>query len=279
LPAPAGEKPAAQPPERPLLRNTGKPLLVEYRCSDEDIQSAGLSCTQDDPCPVYLELSAVEAVGNRIFLAGNIHTSTATLYSILLASDDAGKTWREPYPRIRAAGLDRIQFVDFENGWVAGEVLSPLPRDPFLLITTDAGKEWRSYPIFSEPRFGSILQFWFTSRTNGTLLIDRGDSGDSGRYELYETPNSGETWMLREVNERPIRMPRVGGAPNTDWHIRADAPTKSFRIEHRAGDRWQGIAGFAVSIGECRPPALPPPPVEVAAPVQPSDSAPPPKPR
>jgi photosystem II stability/assembly factor-like uncharacterized protein len=44
------------------------------------------------------------------------------------------------------AGLDRIQFIDFENGWVSGEVQHPLPRDPFLLATTDGGKTWQRAP-------------------------------------------------------------------------------------------------------------------------------------
>ena len=130
MPGQVAEKPPEQPPEKPPLQNTGKPMVVEFRCSEEDIQLAGLSCSPDDPCPLYLELSAVEAVGNRVFLAGNLHSSSTTLYSVLLASDDAGKTWREPYERIRAAGLDRIQFVDFESGWISGEVLSQRTRPP-----------------------------------------------------------------------------------------------------------------------------------------------------
>ena len=264
-PAPA---PAVEPPaENLLLRNTGKPMVVEYRCSLEDIQFAGLSCTMEDPCPVYLELSAVEAVGNRIFLAGNIHSPATTLYSMLLASDDAGKTWREPFGRIRGAGLDRIQFVDFENGWISGEELHPLPREPFLLATSDGGSKWRLQPVFGEPHFGSILQFWFNSRGTGSLLIDRGHSEEGGRYALYETPNGGDTWRLRELNEKPIPIKHAAGAENADWRIRADRLTKSFQIERHARERWQKIAGFSVSIGDCKPPAEPAiPPVEPAPP-------------
>lgn len=250
----ATEKSAEPSPQPVLLHNTGKPIIVEYHCSEDDIQSTGMSCTPEDPCPVYLELSAVEAVGNRIFLAGNIHSSAATLYSVLLASDDAGKTWREPHERIRAAGLDRIQFVDFENGWVGGEVLHPLPRDPFLLVTSDGGKVWKSQAIFAEPRFGSILQFWFSSRSNGSMLIDRGESGESGRYELYETPNAGDTWMLREVSDKMIRIKNAAGTADADWRIRADAASKSFRIEHHTSERWQSLAGFSVLLGACKPP-------------------------
>ena len=266
--APQAPLPAAgQPAESPPLRNAGKPMVVEYRCSLEDIQFSGLSCTLDDPCPVYLELSAVEAVGNRIFLAGNIHSASSTLYSVLLSSDDSGKTWREPFGRMRGVGLDRIQFVDFENGWVSGEEQHPLPREPFLLATSDGGKQWRLQPIFGEPRFGSILQFWFSSRSTGSLLVDLGQSGEGGRYALYETPNGGDTWRLREVNERPIQMKHAPDAGNADWRLRADRLTKSYRIERHVGERWQNIAGFSVSIGDCKPPEAPPP--EPALPVEP----------
>jgi hypothetical protein len=251
------EKPAEQPAEIPPLQNTGKPLIVDYRCGEEDIRLAGLSCTIEDPCPVFLELASVEAVGNRIFAAGNIHSSTTTLYSVLLASDDAGKTWREPHERIRLAGLDRIQFIDFETGWVSGEVQHPLPRDPFLLATIDGGKTWQAHPIFAEPQFGSIVDFWFRSRNNGNLVIDRERTGESGRSELYETPNAGETWMLRQTSDRLIELMRASPEANADWRLRADAASKSYRIERRAGDGWRSIAAFSVSIGVCKPPETP----------------------
>jgi hypothetical protein len=257
---------AAAQMENPPLENTGKPMVVDYHCAEEDIRAAGLSCTMEDPCPVFLELASVEAVGNRIFAAGNIHSSSTTLYSVLLASDDAGKTWREPHERIRLAGLDRIQFIDFENGWVGGEVQHPLPRDAFLLVTTDGGKVWQEHPIFGEPQFGSILQFWFSSRTSGSLVIDRGRRSESGRYELYETSNAGESWMLRQTNEQAIQIKRATGAANGDWRVRADAASKSYRIERRGGDGWRAVAAFSVAIGACRPPEIPVEPAEPAAP-------------
>ena len=265
------DKAAEQPPETAPLQNTGKPMAVDYHCGAEDIRLAGLSCTAEDPCPVFLELASVEAVGNRIFVAGNIHSSSTTLASVLLASDDGGKTWREPHERIRLAGLDRIQFIDFENGWVGGEVQHPLPRDPFLLVTSDGGKTWQAHAIFAEPQFGSITQFAFSSPANGSLVIDRGRTGESGRYELYETPNAGETWMLRQADERPIQIKRATGTANADWRLRTDAASKSYRIERRTGNLWHATAAFAVSIGACQPPEIPAPPADSVPPApQPS---------
>jgi len=71
-----------------------EPIHVAFDCTEQDTREAGLTCSEDEPCPVYLELSGVESFLNRVFIVGNLHTSEATLFSILLASDDSGKTWR-----------------------------------------------------------------------------------------------------------------------------------------------------------------------------------------
>src|ERR1035441_10929068 len=66
------------PAAPPVLENTGKPIVVPFHCTEEDIHSAGLGCSEQDPCPVYLELSAVESTGLRIFAAGNIRSEEHT---------------------------------------------------------------------------------------------------------------------------------------------------------------------------------------------------------
>jgi hypothetical protein len=271
----------AQAPEGPSakvadkLTYTGTPLKLPFQCTNEDMDWAGMSCSEDEPCPVYLELAAVESVGNRIFVAGNIHSSAVTLYSVLLASDDAGRTWVEPYDRVRGVGLDRIQFIDFENGWISGQVLVPVPQDPFLLITSDSGKTWRRRPVFGENRAGTISQFWFSSRTSGALLIDRAQSGDDSRYELYESMTGGESWMLRETNDKPLRLKHLF-IPNTDWRIQADAGTKSFRVERRQGEKWSALASFLVPMAACKP--VEAPRTEAEPPAEPAPETPAPRP-
>ena len=111
-----------------VLEYAGKPLVLPFKCTEEDIQLAGLTCSEDDPCPIYLELAAVGATGSKIVVAGNLHSAAVTMFSTLLASEDGGRTWREPHDRIRAAGLDRVQFLDADTAWVAGEKLQPLPH-------------------------------------------------------------------------------------------------------------------------------------------------------
>jgi hypothetical protein len=233
-----------------------KPQRVALNCTEEDMNGVGLSCTSDAPCPVYLELSVVEPVGARIFLAGNLHTASVTLQSILLASADAGKTWSEPYERIRGAALDRIQFFDDSTGWVGGQTVQPLPRDPFFLLTTDGGATWRRRPVFAESRAGAVEWFRFDSRSSGALWIDRSQSGETGSlYERYESATGGESWMLREALNRPPPPDARAAERDTGWRLTPDQATQSYRLERRGEGQWHTVAAFSIPIGECQPAA------------------------
>jgi len=235
--------------QTPLINN-GKPMRLAYECSAGDTQAEGLGCSEEDPCPVYLELSNIDAVGAKIFVTGNLHTPSATLASILLASDDAGNTFTEPHARIRSSGLDQIQFVDPQNGWIAGSNLQSAPRDPFLLITTDGGKTWRERPIFEESRVAAIESFLFTTPAYGTLLIDA--RLDNGNRELYETHTGGESWMIQKSSAEPIHLAREKTAAAPGWRLRTDAASHSYVVEKSENNRWQKIASFLVNITSCK---------------------------
>jgi photosystem II stability/assembly factor-like uncharacterized protein len=265
---PPGSQPAEPPktegktPE--LLRNEGKPMAVAFACTDDDMQWAGMSCSEEEPCPVYIELSDIETVGNRIIVLGNIHTESTTLYSLLVSSEDGGATWQEPYERMRGVGLNHIQLIDFQNGWISGETVVPVARDPFFLITSDGGKSWRLRPVLAEGMGGAIRQFHFASESSGMMVIDRMQSADASRYELFDTPNGGETWMIRQTSERPITLPQAStDAASADWRVWADSRSKSFAIEKRQEEKWTAVASFLVQIAPCKPAprVLPPPPV------------------
>jgi photosystem II stability/assembly factor-like uncharacterized protein len=250
-----------------VLRNEGKPMGILFGCTDDDMQWAGMSCSEEEPCPVYLELSGIDTVGNRIIVLGNIHTESLTLYSLLVSSEDGGATWQEPYERMRGAGLNHIQLIDFQNGWISGETVVPVARDAFFLITSDGGKSWRMRPVLAEGMGGAIRQFHFESASSGTMVIDRMQSAESSRYELYDTPNGGETWMIRRTSDQPITLPHPAPDPaSSGWRIRADSHSKSFAIEKLQGEKWGTVASFLVQIGACKPaPHVMPPPPETAS--------------
>jgi len=199
-----------------------------------------------------LELSSVEGVGSRIFAAGNIHSDTVTLYSVLLGSEDSGHTWRQSSESYRGAGLDHIQFLDPLTGWISGQTLFPISQDPFFLLTSDGGATWRQKPIFGESHFGSIQQFSFDSKTAGSVILDQGLAGESERYARFESPDGGETWVIKEQSKKPLQLKR-SASPAPSWRVRADAATRSYHIEHRQGDKWISVAAFSVRLPVCKP--------------------------
>jgi len=232
------------------ITNTGQPMRIAFECTEADSESAGLTCSPEEPCPLFLELGNLETAGNKIFITGNFHSSSTTLYSLLLESEDAGKTWTEPHERIRFSGLDQIQFIDFQNGWISGASLQGAPRDPFFLITTDGGKTWRKRPVFEESRVATIERFVFESRENGVMLVDA--RLDNNRHELYESMTGGESWSLKEASASAIRFPKARDTGSSGWRIRADAPTKSFLLERQEAEKWRKEASFLISIGSCK---------------------------
>ncbi len=227
---------------------------LPFECTAEDIRSFGLTCPHQQPCAVYLEIAGMDAAGANLLVAGNLHTEDATLFSVLLASPDGGKTWQEPHERVHGAGLELVQYLDFEHAFVGGEVLGGVPRDPFLLITTDGGKTWSQQPLFSELRAGVLNWFQFDSATHGLLELDRTQSGESGRlYEEYETSDGGRTWKLLGAADQ-AQHPGPRRVAPAGWRLRADARSKTFRVERREANAWEPVASFAVHVGACREP-------------------------
>jgi hypothetical protein len=271
--APASATPPAAAETTPVvpvkLTYEGKPLMVASSCNEETIPALGLGCTLDEPCQVFLELSGLEVAGNTVVMSGNIHTDLVTIDSVLLVSEDGGKNWTEPHARIRQGVLEQIQFIDFQNGWAAGQVMQTFARDPFLMITNDGGKSWRRRAMFDDARPGSIEYFHFTSKTQGTLVLDRSKSGDPNvKYESFESSTGGSSWQIREVSKTVIK-PKRPLPGNGDWRLRADGALKAFRVEKRTGARWETVSSFTIRLKDCAPPepkVVPEPVVEEAPP-------------
>ena len=261
----AQEPPAIEKaPKTAVLRNSGEPLLLPFTCAEDELQSVGLLCTEDEPCSIYLELSNLAIAGKKIFLAGNLHSTSATLSSILLSSDDSGATWKEPTPRVHGAALEQLEFYDLDHGWAGGETQYPLPRDPFFLVTTDGGATWRQRAVTEDGGPGSLQRFWFDSAQHGELIVDAGKRAPSGRYLDYESETGGESWMIRSTTAEAPKIKRAPAAfDNPDFRLRAGAGGKAYQIEKRLGEKWEPVASFLIEVATCKlkaPEAKEPPP-------------------
>ena len=238
--------------ESPPLINSGDPMRVAYGCAEEDLQWAGMSCSDGTPCAIYLELNSVIADGKKIVVAGDLHGNSATIGSVLLQSDDSGATWREPAPRIRGSALDQLQFFNSQIAWAAGETLYPLPRNPFFLVTTDGGISWRQHAIGEEDSPGAVQRFWFDSEKHGEVIVDAGNVAVDGRYLSYESETGGESWSLEGKSGQ---LPKLRHAPPIEdqgWRARPSSDGKALRIEHRSEGKWTQMASFLIEVAKCR---------------------------
>lgn len=241
-------------------------VKVKFDCGEEELSAVGMSCSDKDPCPVYLELSGVSAAGKKVSLAGNLHGPSATLASVLLVSEDNGLSWKEPAARVPGAALDQVQLLDALHGWAAGEIQVPLARDPFFLITSDGGAAWRRKLLNEDGRPGDMQRFWFDSVEHGELIVDAGRSARGGRYELYESHTGGDSW---NILSKTAQMPRLRKAPvvdDVDYRIGTDNRSHSHVVEKRDGETWTRVASFPVQVASCgSPPVVPAPEPEPPA--------------
>ncbi|MDR3717746.1 MAG: hypothetical protein P4K98_03020 [Bryobacteraceae bacterium] len=253
------------PPPKTVYRYQGKPIALQAQCGEAEIADYGMSCSPDEPCPVYLELSAADSAGSKLLVAGNFHADTSTLWSVLLLSEDSGQSWTEPFDRLRGVALDQVQFPDFVTGFVSGRTAGALSKDPFLLRTSDGGKSWSRLPILEDGAVGLIERFHFDSAARGVAQVDRGRAG-AGRYATLDTQSGGDSWVIRESSA--VQPVRTSGETVPPIRIAADAKSNSFRVERHENGAWQTVAAFSVAAGSCVAenraiPSEPPPPGQV----------------
>jgi hypothetical protein len=252
VPPPQVTPPVVEGP--PTFATVPGGILLPNHCAEVDLPALGLTCSESDPCPTYLEFSSVESLGTVMLLAGNLHTTATTLQSILLVSEDGGADWREAHQRIKGSALESMQFLDFSTGWLTGQTSLGLPRDPFILLTTDSGRSWRKVDLYAETRVGVIEDFAFQTAKRGWILVDNKGSGEAGKYELYETQSGGTSWDLREISNRIPKTAMPGQrTPTTSARVRVDDKKGLLRVETRAGNGWREVSSFKLKLEDCKP--------------------------
>jgi hypothetical protein len=232
-------------------------IKLPFACTDQDIDQFGLTCSQEEPCQVFVELSAADSGAGRLIVVGNVHTKDQTLFGIVLSSEDNGLTWTEAHERIPSGSLDQLRFLDLQTGWISGESVDPLARNPFFLLTTDGGKTWRQKLIFDDTKYGTVAQFRFDSALHGQMVLDA-SRGRTIRQERYETHTGGESWEVVETSNTRLQLPGAQGqGTSLSYRVRVDAKTDTFVLEHGEGKAWDTIARFDVRLANCPPPPAP----------------------
>jgi len=246
-----GQK-ATEETSQPKLTFGGEPLVLPLECREEHLLRAGLVCNDVTPCTLVLELAGIGSLGDRIFVIGNVHASTGTVSSVLLASEDGGTTWAEPIERISGGSLEIFRSVGPENGWIGGQQWeadsSPIP---FLLATRNGGERWTRHNVWEQDdRNGIVLKFDFETERHGYLVIERTNT-DVDPFELYETMTAGSSWGIRELTSEEPEIPFKVVEAAQDRRLRGDVSNGAYWIEEKQGDGWKPLAAFAPHVGTC----------------------------
>ncbi len=234
----------------------GAEIRLPSDCRIERLEYAGMICTQDQPCRLLLDFTAIDAAGDFVVLAGEIHTAEATLESVVLTSSDAGESWTEAAERVAAAGIEAVEIVEGVHVWAAGQQGDTATVEkPFTLYSDDAGETWslRKLGTYDEPVRGVVLEFRFDAPQHGYMVLEKLTStGDP--FELRETFNGGRSWGIRQITADRPKIPggRFLKPAEELWRFREESG--DWVIERRSDAEpggWSIATRFAVELEAC----------------------------
>lgn len=244
------------PPEGTTVYD-GPVISLSAVCDVDRLEYAGIRCSADRPCELFLELVSIASEGDWMVLAGEVHTSEATYESVVLTSKDGGARWTESAERISAGGIESISIIDAQTAFVAGQQGDTATGEiPFLLVTDDGGVSWETRMVETggEKVEGLVVGFQADSTSHGYLTLEQ-LAATSDAYRLYETYNGGRSWSIRQISaERPqVPGPRLA-VKTENWSVQPDSSSGEFLVAKRtssAPSGWADQSRFAGTVGSC----------------------------
>ena len=163
----------------------------------------------------------VAGVGNRIYLAGNLHSPAVTMFSALLGSDDSGLTWSEPREISDSVRKQGWRWYATGPGGVeqlaGGRMLVPCnhthPRQKggsrsHTIYSDDGGETWQLGGQIDAPgtNEGQLAQ-----RPDGAVLLYMRNQ-PHGRKQLAVSTDDGATWSsVRRILDFDSSVPGSQG--------------------------------------------------------------------
>ena len=125
--------------------------------------------------------------------------------SWIVRTNDGGITWYNVTPaEVEEVGSAVETFIlDKDHAWIQKPDFNNFPNNGLLYHTADGGLTWT---ISSTPFSSGDLSF--IDQTNGWMLADLGVGAGSNAVAVFQTMDSGATWIQRYTNDP--NLPEAG---------------------------------------------------------------------
>ncbi len=153
-----------------------------------------------------IQNSGVNVSLRDVFFVDSLYGLAVGDSGVIIATSDGGENWLNLYSSTDIIEFKQVQFLDRENGFVAGNILKQHPgylsHQVILLRTTNGGLSWKSISssFDSSLTFGNIK--FLNSDTGWVSINNSGQtSWDDRKGILLKTNDGGSSWtILMEEN-------------------------------------------------------------------------------
>lgn len=138
---------------------------------------------------------------------GWVAVYTPSGQTVVAATSDGGKTWRNQLELSGLGPTATIEFIDAHDGFLIG---NPDGRVPTLWTTADGGAHWQARIL--PPDAGLLMSSYFLDRQHGWALTTGRYSGSvpSTSGVVSQTTDGGQTWYrLGSINARQALLEQM----------------------------------------------------------------------
>ncbi|MGI8857056.1 MAG: WD40/YVTN/BNR-like repeat-containing protein [Thermomicrobiales bacterium] len=162
-----------------------------------------------------------------------------TRQEVVLATQDGGVTWTQPYPAPAPNNL--WHFSDAQRGIGAGTLLDPAA----ILISEDGGAAWRQVSTLRDGHAGEVTRLSFPDSLHGWAAVAYEKFGSAPTMKLFRTTDGAATWTAVSLNSAKDSAFAASGFLLDTQHGYAFTEGGQAWVTHDGGETFQPTDEFA----------------------------------
>ena len=163
-----------------------------------------------------------------------VRRAGGSLVATVLATSNAGRTWRWQYPAPKGGELLSVAATDATHAWAAG-YQGDLHRNGLMIATSDGGKTWTRQRL---PASLVALGVAFADARHGWAVVDEADNAFSPNVRscVLSTTDGGAHWRISYAGGsggHPQRAHRGRATSLLGGRVRGGSALRACRAHYR----------------------------------------------